>query len=64
MRLIKVSIDGYKHLKGTCVNFSGESHEVMFTGDTSIRFFCWFKWFRKICISGGDLSSVLTNCPG
>lgn len=39
MRLIKVSIDGYKHLKGTCVNFNEESHEAMFTGDTPVRFF-------------------------
>ncbi|WP_125141110.1 hypothetical protein [Clostridium transplantifaecale] len=39
MRLIKVSIDGYKHLKGTCVNFNEESHGVMFTGDIPIRFF-------------------------
>ena len=39
MRLIKVWIDGYKHLKNTCVNFNETDSADMFSKELPIRFF-------------------------
>lgn len=39
MQLIKVQIDGYKHLKHTCVNFSETDGADMFGKELPVRFF-------------------------
>lgn len=39
MRLIKVWIDGYKHLRNTCVSFHETTASEAFSGETPIRFF-------------------------
>ncbi|MCI9362415.1 MAG: hypothetical protein HFG65_16115 [Hungatella sp.] len=39
MQLIKVQIDGYKHLKNTCVNFNETCEDNMFDDELPVRFF-------------------------
>lgn len=39
MELIKVWIDGYKHLRNTCVNFNEKVSPAVFSGELPIRFF-------------------------
>lgn len=39
MRLIKIQIDGYKHLKNTCVNFNQTDSANIFQEEIPVRFF-------------------------
>lgn len=53
MQLIKVQIDGYKHLKNTCVNFNETCEDNMFDDELPVRFFIGLNG------SGKDRKSVV-----